>query len=293
MDGEDGVGGVEGGGELGLDFGGFLRGAGEGEEGGAGAGQVDGLADRGGSFFSERGEPGGDFVGGGREVVEEQFVELLGAGTGEKFPVGFFGVGVAVAGVEGLEDFLRGAALIGDDEDGEQGVGERERIDNFAAAGAQRRAGVNEEGDVGAELCGQRKGLFVVVGEVPELGEGEKRGGGVGGSAAESAAGGELFVERDFGVGFDPGVLCEEGGGFGDEVFGGVGGDVLGASSDFEFEGGGGREGEGIVEIERNEPRFDVVEAVRTNRRNAQSEVEFGGGVDLELVVGESGDAGG
>ena len=251
---------------------------------------MDFCGDDGSGAVAEFFKPGCDVEGGGFEVVDEESGELAGGGGGEFLPIGFFiGGGVLVAGVEGLVDVFGGAAVGGDDEDGEEWVAPAmaaEGRHDFAAAGAEGSGLADEEGDVAAEGRGDLFEGFIGEVEVPEGIEGDEGVCGVAASAAHAAAGGDGFVEGDAG-GYEVIDVGGEGeGGSADEIFLRIGGDAFGAAGDAEFEGFRGFNEEGVVPGDGGHPGFDGVEAIGARGEDAQAEVELGGGVDAEAGVG-------
>ncbi len=119
------------------------------------------------------------------EVVDERDVGIISW---------FVADAVEGGGVEAVAVGIR----CGDGEGGfeeDDGKGRRWglRGDDFAASGAASGTIVKEEGDIGAELCGD--GVEVLVGErgVVLVVESEKGGGGVAGAAAESGSVGDVF----------------------------------------------------------------------------------------------------
>lgn len=298
---------AKGGGE----FGGFDTLRHDAEQGAAAAGEVDvGIALAGGGVKTgeELAERGLHETGGFEEVVEEigsgdrlcfvslfdQVVDPLRIGTAGVFT---FGGNLAV---EGLING-RGVAAEGREDEDEFGCGWR-RLNAIDCVAESRddcgarcvRSGlrrvVDEEGDVGAERCGELAELGGGKAKLAEVVDGAEGGRGIGGAAAEAAADGDAFGNGHAQREFAAGVVFEQAVGSNGEVL--LDGPVDGRWAGEALEvcvprevvprRRAGRERfdhHGVGEIEGDEPGADGVEpAWRLGRADGEREVELGVG---------------
>ena len=197
------------------------------------------------------------------------------------------GPGHAGFGPTVLEDPGSGQAGGGlGDHKGEPG-GDGDRLDHFAATGADGSGGVcQEEGDVAAEPGSERAKLVVREGEVPEAGEAEQGGGGVGRAPGESRFEGNPFVQLDGDVEGAARFGGEQLRGPADQVAvidrgerlrgGGGGGEVAAVQREPASRGSRG-EPQFVEQVEGDHQRFEIVIAIGPTAEHLQREIELGG----------------